>query len=168
MDQPRAACSWFVVRAPCFVSQTERHGRAPTRLCSCTPVLKEIMSMSMSMSITGIESRVPSVCSTRVTRHDRRIASHRCLRRISTFFFGLVVHCTYVVCTPPSLFLFFLSLLSFIHSFILFFLRPCLPACLPPARLASPVSERPCPLARSLAQHPHLVVQLIMAHRLVV
>lgn len=51
LDQLRAACSWFVVRAPFFVSQRERHGRAPTLMHSCTPVLKEIMSMSMSILV---------------------------------------------------------------------------------------------------------------------
>lgn len=111
--------SWFVLRSSC-------HREQGTDLCSCTPVLKEIMSMSMSIS--GIESRVPSICSTGVTRKDdRRIASHRivcclrCLRRISTFF--SVLCALYDVRTPSSLF--FLSFSFFLFfSFFSFLLRP--------------------------------------------
>lgn len=69
------------------------------------------------------------------------------------------VHCTSYVRPRAFFFSFFLFFLSFIHSFILFFLRPGRRALLysPPlssrvSRLTSPVSECPCPLAGWLAR----------------
>lgn len=126
------------------------------------------MSISMSMSIP---LSLPSICSTRVTRHaddrHRIVCCLRCLPRISTssFFFRSCVHTSYVrtyALEPFLSFLSFLSLspfflffLSFLFLFFLFlFLRPgrralpCLLYSPPPSRLAS-LNDRALWLARS-------------------